>query len=183
MSLFEMHADILSKRQQVVYGHKILLSFGKTGVVLAAQVLRGNPADSTLAVPALTQSKDNTGKTPYDAAMVGGFGFKANVKALKALGGAEGGIRQGRGNRRRGGLQEPENPTEAVPISSWSRRTDLMAEQDSGLGQCRWKGAIGFQAYVWGRGDGSEPANDRESWLSGPGPRSPAVCGDQGHPG
>lgn len=57
VSLFEAHADILCKRDEVVYGHKVSLSFGKTGVVLAAEVLQGNPADATLTVPALQQVK------------------------------------------------------------------------------------------------------------------------------
>jgi IS5 family transposase len=150
VSLFETHADILSKRQQVVYGHKISLSFGKTGVVLAAQVLRGNPADSTLAVPALQQVKDNTGKTPHDVAMDGGFASKANVKELKELGVQRVAFNKGKGidgeaacgNRRiRRKLYRFRAGVEG--LISWLKRT-------LALGQCRWKGAEGFQAYVWG---------------------------------
>jgi hypothetical protein len=33
----------------VVYGHKVCLSFGKSGIVLAAEITRGSPADSQLA--------------------------------------------------------------------------------------------------------------------------------------
>ena len=150
VSIFETHADILRKREEVVYGHKVSLSFGKTGVVLAAQVLRGNPADSTLAVPALLQVKDNTGKTPHDAAMDGGFASKANVTALKELGVQRVAFNKGKGidgeaacgNRRiRRKLYRFRAGVEG--LISWLKRSLAM-------GQSRWKGAEGFHAYVWG---------------------------------
>ena len=150
VSLFESHADILRKRDQVVYGHKVSLSFGKTGVVLAAQVLRGNPADSTLTVPAIKQVRDNTGKTPHDAAMDGGFASKANVRELKQMGvqrvafnkskGID--VQAGCGSRRvRRKLYRFRAGAEG--LISWLKRA-------LGLGQSRWKGEQGFLAYVWG---------------------------------
>ncbi len=60
VSIFEPHTDILCKRNSVVYGHKVCLSFGKTGLVLAAEVLRGNPADSTLTTDAIEQVQSNS---------------------------------------------------------------------------------------------------------------------------
>ena len=45
--MFEAHADMLCKRNQVCFGHKVCLAFGKTGVVLATDILRGNPAGVT----------------------------------------------------------------------------------------------------------------------------------------
>lgn len=38
--MFEKHAGLFHKRMQVVYGHKVCLSFGQSGVVLQAEILR-----------------------------------------------------------------------------------------------------------------------------------------------
>jgi IS5 family transposase len=150
VSLFERHADILTKRDEVVYGHKVCLTFGKTGVVLAAEILRGNPADSTLAVPALEQVQANTGKTPHDAAMDRGFSSKDNVAALKERGVQRVSLSRGRGideeaacgNRRiRRKLHRFRAGAEG--LISWLKRSLAM-------GQSRWKGEEGFWAYVWG---------------------------------
>lgn len=150
VSIFETHADILRKRDEVVYGHKVSLSFGKTGVVLAAQVLRGNPADATLAVPAIEQVKENTGKTPHDAAMDAGFASRANVEALKKLG-----VQRVAFNKSKGIDQEAACGSRRVRrklyrfragaegLISWLKRSLAM-------GQSRWKGEEGFTAYVWG---------------------------------
>ncbi len=150
VSLFETHADILRKREQVVYGHKVSLSFGKTGVVLAAQVLRGNPADSTLTVPAIQQVRANTGKTPHEAAMDGGFASKANVKALKELGVQRVAFNKSKGidgeaacGNRRVRRKLYRFRAGAEGLISWLKRT-------LALGQSRWKGDEGFLAYVWG---------------------------------
>jgi IS5 family transposase len=150
VSMFETHADILSKRRQVVYGHKVLVSFGKSGVVLAADVLRGNPADATLAQSAVEQTRDNTGRTPHDAAMDLGFASQANVTGLKELGVQRVAFPAGRridgeaacGSRRvqrrlyrfRAGVEG---------LISWLKRALLM-------GRSRWKGEQGFRAYVFG---------------------------------
>lgn len=45
--MFDARANMLCKRNQISFGHKVWLAFGKTGVVLAADILRGNPADVT----------------------------------------------------------------------------------------------------------------------------------------
>ena len=150
VSLFETHADILTKRNEVTYGHKVCLSFGKTGVVLGAQVLRGNPADSSLAVPAIELVQQNTGNTPHDAAMDRGFSSIANVAALKEKGVQRVAFSKGKGideekacgNRRicrklyrfRAGVEG---------LISWLKRSLAM-------GQSRWKGEQGFLAYVCG---------------------------------
>ncbi len=150
VSMFETHTDILSKRNQVVFGHKVWLSFGKSGVVLAADILCGNPADATLAREAVEQTSGNTGRTPHDAAMDMGFASGANVAALKEMGVQRVAFPKGRridersacGSRRvqrklyrfRAGVEG---------LISWLKRSLAM-------GRSRWKGEQGFGAYVWG---------------------------------
>jgi len=149
VSIFEPHTDILCKRNSVVYGHKVCLSFGKTGLVLAAEVLRGNPADSTLTTDAIEQVQSNSGKTPHDVAMDKGFASKRNVLDVKDLGvqrvdfGEGCGIdtEQACGNRRiRRKLRRFRAGAEG--LISWLKRSLQMRES-------RWKGAQGFDSYVW----------------------------------
>jgi IS5 family transposase len=149
VSIFEPHTDILCKRNRVVYGHKVCLSFGKTGLVLAAEVLRGNPADSTLTTGAIEQVQSNSGKTPHDVAMDRGFASKKNVLAVKDLGVQRVDFGEGRGidtekacgNRRiRRKLRRFRAGAEG--LISWLKRSLQMRES-------RWKGDQGFDAYVW----------------------------------
>lgn len=149
VSIFEPHTDILCKRNTVVYGHKVCLSFGKTGLVLAAEVLRGNPADSTLTTGAIEQVQSNSGKTPHDVAMDKGFASKKNVLDVKDLGVQRVDFGEGRGidtekacgNRRiRRKLRRFRAGAEG--LISWLKRSLQMRES-------RWKGAQGFDSYVW----------------------------------
>lgn len=150
VSFFETHANILCKRDEVVYGHKVCLSFGKTGLVLGAQILQGTPADAQLAEPALEEVIQNTGKIPHDMAMDLGFASKGNVVRLKELGVHRIAFPAGRGidaekacgNRRiRRKLYRFRAGAEA--LISWLKRSLAM-------GQSRWRGDAGFSAYVWG---------------------------------
>lgn len=149
VSIFEPHTDILCKRNSVVYGHKVCLSFGKTGLVLAAEVLRGNPADSSLTTGAIEQVQSNSGKTPHDVAMDKGFASKRNVLDVKDLGVQRVDFGEGRGidtekacgNRRiRRKLRRFRAGAEG--LISWLKRSLQMRES-------RWKGAQGFDSYVW----------------------------------
>ena len=122
---------------------------GKTGLVLAAEVLRGNPADSTLTTGAIEQVQSNSGKTPHDVAMDRGFASKKNVLAVKDLGVQRVDFGEGRGidtekacgNRRiRRKLRRFRAGAEG--LISWLKRSLQMRES-------RWKGDQGFDAYVW----------------------------------
>ena len=97
VSIFEQHIDILCERNSVVYGHKVCLSFGRTGLVLEAEVLRGNPADSMLTATALKQVQSNTGRTPHDVAMDRSFPSKQNLVDVRELGIVRVDFTEGRG--------------------------------------------------------------------------------------
>jgi transposase, IS5 family len=150
VSLFHPEVDILCKRQKVVYGHKLCLSFGQSGLVLAAKVLQGNPADATLTVPSIKAVKGNTGKTPKQTAMDGGFASRKNLQELKEMGVEEVGFSKGRGmsseelcgnKRKHTKLRRFRAGVEG--LISWLKRTVE-------LGRVRWKGEAGFRSYVWG---------------------------------
>ena len=150
VSLFELHADILTKRDEVTYGHKVCLSFGKSGVVLAADILRGNPADSTLAVPAVRQVQSNTGVIPHDSAMDGGFASKENVRGLKDLGVQRVAFSKGRGIDAQAACGNVRIQRKLRHFRAGAEGLISWLKRSLGMGQSRWKGEQGYWAYVWG---------------------------------
>lgn len=150
VSMFETHADTLRKRDQVLFGHKVLVAFGKSGVVLDAQILAGNPADATLAKGAVEQVMQNTGRVPHDVAMDLGFAAKENVGALKRMGVQRVAFPNGRGidGQKACGSRRVQRKlyrfrAGVEGLISWLKRS-------LGMGRSRIKGAQDFDAYVLG---------------------------------
>jgi len=87
VSIFEPHTDIIIQdNRDTLYGHKLCLTSGASGLVTDAVVEQGNPADSTLAVEMVQRQKDLYGKAPRQACFDGGFASRANLADIKALG-------------------------------------------------------------------------------------------------
>src|SRR5271157_2674240 len=87
VSIFEPHTDIIVKdRRDVLYGHKICLTAGASGIVTDVVVEQGNPADSTLAVKIIERQCAIFGKPPRQATFDGGFVSRANLEDIKLLG-------------------------------------------------------------------------------------------------
>ncbi len=87
VSIFEPHTDIIVKdRRDVLYGHKICLTAGASGIVTDVVVEHGNPADSTLAVKMVERQCTIFGKPPRQATFDGGFVSHANLDDIKKLG-------------------------------------------------------------------------------------------------
>jgi IS5 family transposase len=86
-SIFEPHTDIIVKdNREPIYGHKICLSAGPSGLVTDVVIEQGNPADVTLAVKMMQRQRDLFGKAPRQAAFDGGFASRANLADIKKLG-------------------------------------------------------------------------------------------------
>lgn len=78
-SIYEQHTDIIVKgAREVKFGHKVDLVSGKSNLVLNCEVLRGNPSDSGLFVPAVDAIVENYDTVPRDCATDGGYGSLAN---------------------------------------------------------------------------------------------------------
>ena len=87
VSIFESHTDIIVKdRREVLYGHKICLTAGASGIVTDVVIEQGNPADSTLAVKMVKQHCELFGKPPRQASFDGGFASRSNLEDIKKLG-------------------------------------------------------------------------------------------------
>ena len=84
VSIFEEHTDIIRKGQrETTFGHKVFLTAGKSSLVLDCVTLRGNPADSTQALPMLDRQREIYGRYPRQASLDGGFASKENLRQAK----------------------------------------------------------------------------------------------------
>ena len=149
VSLFEPHTDIIRKdRRDTLYGHKIVLAAGASGLILDCRIEAGNPPDTALALPMLQRQTALYGRPPRQAALDGGFASKDNLKEAKALGVEDVCFQKKRGLR-----------VSDMTRSSWvyKRLRDFRAgieglisflKRAFGLDRCTWRGPESFESYV-----------------------------------
>lgn len=86
-SIYELHTDIIVKgSREVLFGHKVNLTDGKSKLILSCDILRGNPADTTLFTDTIDQVKEKYQKTPKSIAADGGYASKANMAEAQSRG-------------------------------------------------------------------------------------------------
>lgn len=86
-SIYEQHTDIIVKgSRDVLFGHKIDLTSGKSNLVLNCDVLKGNPSDSKLFAPALDAVIEDYKTVPRDCTTDGGYASLANQSHAKEKG-------------------------------------------------------------------------------------------------
>jgi IS5 family transposase len=151
VSIFEPHADIIVKdRRETLYGHKIYLTAGASGLVTDVVIEKGNPADVTLAVKMIERQKELYGRAPRQASFDGGFTSRDNLAKIKELGVEDVAFSKGRGL----------SISEMVK-STWvyRRLRDFRAGVEGtisflkrvfGLDCCTWSGLASFKSYVCG---------------------------------
>jgi IS5 family transposase len=90
VSIFEPETDIIVKGfRDVVFGHKIMLTTGASGLLLTLKVLAGNPKDSTLVPETLSKLESLYQQAPFGAAFDGCFASTANRDLAKGHGVSE----------------------------------------------------------------------------------------------
>lgn len=86
VSIFEPHTDIIIKdRRDTLYGHKLCLATGASGLITDCHVEKGNPADSTLAVGMVERHIERYGHAPQQVGFDGAFASRANFDEIKRL--------------------------------------------------------------------------------------------------
>ncbi|HMB75597.1 MAG TPA: ISNCY family transposase [Kiloniellaceae bacterium] len=150
VSLFEPHADIIVKgSRDTVYGHKLNLTTGRSGMILDLVIEAGNPADSDRLLPMLERHIDLYGQAPRQAAADGGFATRDNLATAKAWGVCDMAFHKKAGLR-----------IEDMVRSKWvyrklrNFRAGIEAgisclKRSYGLARCTWRGLEHFKAYVW----------------------------------
>ncbi len=150
VSIFEPHTDIIVKdRRETLYGHKLCLTTGASGLVLDCVIEKGNPADSVLAANMIERQIDIYRKAPRQVTFDGGFASKDNLAAIKALAVKDVAFSKSRGLA----------ITDMVK-STWVYRTlkRFRAGIESiisflkrcfGWDRCTWRSLESFKAYTW----------------------------------
>ncbi len=151
VSIFEPHADIIRKdRRDTLYGHKVFLTAGASGLIIDCVVERGNATDSTKAVMLAERALKVLGDTPEQIVFDGGFCSRANLDEIKALG-----IRDVAFSKAPG-----------LAIKEMVKRTWLyqrlrnfragieglisFLKRCFGWDRCAWRSYASFRAYTWG---------------------------------
>lgn len=151
VSIFEPHTDIIRKdRRDTLYGHKVFLTGGASGLIIDCVVERGNPTDSTKAVKLAERAIKVLGTEPEQIVFDGGFSSRANLDEIKALG-----IRDVAFSKASG-----------LAIKEMVKRTWLyqrlrhfragiegiisFLKRCFGWDRCAWRSYESFRAYTWG---------------------------------
>jgi IS5 family transposase len=149
VSVFECHTDIIAKgNRETVYGHKLFVAGGQSGLVLDCVIQRGNPADSNLFIPLLERQEKLFQRVPRQVAADGGFASVDNLRQAKKRGITDVSF------SKRKGLSVLE-----MVKSTWvykklrNFRAGIEAgistlKRAFGLTRCTWSGWDGFCQYV-----------------------------------
>jgi len=151
VSIFEPHTDIIRKdRRDTLYGHKVFLTAGASGLIVDCFVERGNPTDSTKAVNVAKRAIKVLGKEPEQIVFDGGFSSRANLDEIKDLG-----IRDVAFSK------APGLASKEMVKRTWlyQRLRNFRAGIEGiisflkrcfGWDRCAWRSYGSFRAYTWG---------------------------------
>jgi len=148
-SIFECHTDIVEKgNRETVYGHKLFLTTGKSGLILDCVVERGNPADSSMFLPLMDRQQEVFKRPPRQAAADGGFASADNLDKAK-----ESGIKDVCFSKRKGLDILDMVKSKWVYKQLRNFRAGIEAgvstlKRSFGLSRCTWTGWDGFRRYV-----------------------------------
>ena len=149
VSIFEPHTDIIIKdNRDTLYGHKLCLTSGASGLVTDAVVEEGNPADSTLAVKMMQRQKDLYGKAPRQACFDGGFASRANLAEIKALGVEDVAFHKRCRLEVEDMVKSPGVYRALRAFRAGIEGVISFLKRGFGLDRCLWRGFESFKAYV-----------------------------------
>ena len=150
VSIFEPHTDIIIKsRRETIYGHKLCLTAGASGLILDADVLEGNPADSTLTVEMMKRLKETYDKVPRQATFDGAFSSIDNLVELKALGIKDAVFQKSRGIEIEDMASSKRVYKRLRNFRAGIEATISFLKRSFALSRCTWRGLASFKSYVF----------------------------------
>jgi IS5 family transposase len=149
LSIFEPHTDIIKKGQRdIVYGHKVLLTGGKSNLILDTLIEHGNPADAANFLPALDRQQQQYGRQPKQVATDAGFASKNNARQALDRGIEDVAFVAPKHKT----LPELIKHTRAYKkLCNWRAGIEGIisaGKRAFGLDRCTWSGYESFKAYV-----------------------------------
>jgi IS5 family transposase len=147
-SIYELHTDIIVKGgREVLFGHKVNLSGGRSNLILDCETLNGNPSDSKLYQNTLDRITDNYGIVPRDVCTDGGYASNANKEYAQ-----ENGIVNIVFNKIVGSLQNIASSKKMeTMLKKWRSGIEAVIsnyKRGFGMSVCNWKGEKHFKAKV-----------------------------------
>jgi len=148
LSIFERHTDIIVKGgRDIVFGHKINLTSGKSNLILDCHMERGNPADTKLYAPTLDRVIENYDKIPRDSVVDGGFASKQNMQHS-----VEKGLANVVFNKIVGSMKNHVSSCNMeTRLKKWRSGVEANIsnlKRGFNIHRCNWKGWVNFQAKV-----------------------------------
>ncbi len=146
VSIFEQHTDIIAKgKRKVIFGHKILLSGGKSNLILDCMIKRGNWSDAENFKEAIDRLEDVD-----QAAMDGGFASRKNYEYATEVKGIDKVVFTKRASTKINELIKTSRAYKNLKnFRAGIEGCISAAKRAYGLTRCTWKGWQGFQSYVW----------------------------------
>ena len=150
VSIFETHADILKKeRRETVFGHKVCLAGGVSGLITDCTIEYGNPPDSHLAPKMIGRHKGIFKKLPRQAAFDGGFASKSNLRAIKAYGVKDCAFHKKRGIEICDMVKSSWVYKQLKNFRAGIEGCISYLKRAFAMDRCNWRGRQSFDAYVW----------------------------------
>lgn len=152
-SIFETHTDMIKRGKvykPVEFGHKVLLTESRIGLITDYKVLDGNPLDSKELVPSVKRHRKRFGKVPDLMAGDRGFHDVAGCDELRRLGVKLVAIPQ-RGGKRSAEQEEFEKSRvfkRAQAFRSGIEGRISVLFRGRGMKRCRWSGGERFELFI-----------------------------------
>lgn len=150
VSIFEPHTDVIVKdRRETLYGHKLCLTAGASGLVLDCVIETGNPADATLAVKMIERQIEIFGRAPRQAAFDGGFASKDNLADIKKLGVHDVAFSKSRGMAITDMVKSTWVYRQLKHFRAGIESIVSFLKRCLGWDRCTWRSLPSFKTYAW----------------------------------
>jgi IS5 family transposase len=150
VSIFETHTDIIIKdRRDTLYGHKVCLATGASGLITDCHVEDGNPADSTLAVGMVQRHIEIYGHPPRQVCFDGGFASRANLDQIKELKVRDVVFAKSKGIEINEMAESEGEFRKLRHFRAGIEATISFLKRCVGWTRCTWRSLQSFQAYAW----------------------------------
>lgn len=150
VSIFETHTDIIVKdRRDTLYGHKLCLTTGASGLITDCHVEKGNPADSTLAVGMVERHMERYGRAPQQAVFDGAFSSRANFDEIKRLEVGDVVFTKGKGIAVSEMAGDEKTFRMLRRFRAGIEATISFLKRCVGWTRCTWRSLRSFTAYAW----------------------------------
>lgn len=151
VSIFEPHADVIRKDgRETLYGHKVFLTAGASGLIVDCVVERGNPSDKDKAVKLAERAVKVLGNEPEQIVFDGGFSSRANLGEIKSLGIRDVVFSKAPGIAIKEMIKQTWLFRRLRHFRAGIEAIISFLKRSFGWDRCEWRSYGSFRAYTWG---------------------------------